>query len=144
MKLETKLLESKTLIDTTIDLSHLIERGIDLIALNNVRIKGVIHRQFDEVKFDLSVQLEVVQKCTYTLKPVHYPLEFDCIINFSNDEETYDYIPQDIIDLDEVIFAEILLYKEPNVYHESASADEFQLEHQPHPAFKSLKEKKKE
>jgi uncharacterized protein len=144
MKLETKLLESKTLIDTTIDLSHLIERGIDLIALNNVHIKGTINRQFDEVKFDLTVQLEVVQKCTYSLKPVHYPLEFDCIINFSNDPETYDYIPQDIIDLDEVIFAEILLYKEPNVYHESASAEAFQIEHQTHPAFKSLKEKKKE
>lgn len=144
MKLETKLLESKTLIDTTLDLSHLIERGIDLIALNNVQIKGTIYRQYDEVKFDLTVQLEVVQKCTYTLEPVHYPLEFDCVINFSNDEETYDYIPEEIIDLDEVIFAEILLYKEPNVYHESASPEAFQLVKEPHPAFKSLKEKKKE
>ena len=144
MKLETKLLESKTLIDTTIDLSHLIERSVDLIALNNVQIKGTIYRQYDEVQCDLSVQLEVVQKCTYTLQAVHYPLEFDCIINFSNDEETYDYIPQDIIDLDEVIFAEILLYKEPNVYHESASGEAFQLAQEPHPAFKSLKEKKKD
>lgn len=144
MKLETKLLDAKTLIDTTIDLKHLIDNDIDLIALNNVHVKGTIYRVYDEVQLDLNVVLEVVQKCTITLKPVNYPLSFEVVINFSNDEATYDYIPTDIIDLDAVIFAEIMLHKALNVYHESADLDAFVAPKEIHPAFKSLKEKKKD
>ncbi|MBG0762370.1 hypothetical protein IY230_01930 [Acholeplasma laidlawii] len=144
MKIETKLLESKTLIDSLFDLNYLIDDATDIISLNNVNVKGTIYRKYDEVTFNLTVTLEVVQKCTYTLKPVTYPLSFDTEILFSNDLEIYDYVPIDIIDLDEVIFAEILLHKEPNVYHESANPSDFEEPKKTHPAFNSLKEKYKD
>jgi len=144
MKIETKLLESKTLIDSPIDLNYLINDAADIISLNDVNVKGTIYRRYDEVTFNLTVTLDVVQKCTYTLKPVTYPLTFDTEILFSNDLETYDYVPTDIIDLDEVIFAEILLHKEVNVYHESANPSDFEDPKETHPAFKSLKEKYKD
>ena len=141
MKLEVKLLESKTLIDRTLNLNNLIDEASDLIKLNNVHIKGVILRNYDEVTLDLTINLEVIQKCTYTLKPVAYPLTFESLLHFSNDLEVYDYVPVDIIDLDEVIFAEILLHKEPNVYHESSNNKDFKAPKTPHPAFKDLKDK---
>ena|SRR5690554_5846512 len=144
MKIETKLLESKTLIDNELSLKHLIDKAVDLIALNNVHIKGVIYRNYDEVTLDLDVSCEVVQKCTITLKPVTYPLNFKSDIIFSNDLEIYDYVPEAIIDLDEIIFADILLHKELNVYHEDANKELFQDKKQPHPAFKTLKEQYKD
>ncbi len=144
MKIETKLLESKTLIDTKVSLKHLIDRAVDLIALNHVHIQGTIYRNYDEVTLDLNVSCEVVQKCTISLKPVTYPLTFKSDIIFSNDLEIYDYVPTDIIDLDEIIFADILLHKEPNVYHEDANKEMFQDKKEPHPAFKALKEQYKD
>lgn len=141
MKIATKLLQSKTLIDTTLDLKHLIDNSVDLIELINIHIKGTIYRHFDNVTLNLNVTLDVVQKCAHTLKPVKYPLSFDTNINFSDDLEIYDYMPTDIIDLDEVIFAEILMHKELNVYHESANQDAFEEPKKVHEAFKDLKEK---
>ena len=66
-----------TLIDSLFDLNYLIDDATDIISLNNVNVKGTIYRKYDEVTFNLTVTLEVVQKCTYTLKPVTYPLSFD-------------------------------------------------------------------
>ncbi|VEU82294.1 YceD family protein [Acholeplasma hippikon] len=142
MKIIVKELEPVTSINQGLDLSTLIPNAEDLVALNNVQVEGKIYKKQGEVKFNLEVKAEVVQKCTISLLPVTYDLAFDTELTFSEDEETYDYILEDEIDLGQVIFAEILIEKEPFVYHESADLDKFlEPEKTGHPAFEGLKKK---
>lgn len=140
MKLLVKELEPITAINQQIDLSNFVQNVEDLIELNNVIIKGTIYKKIDEIKFNLEIEADVVQKCAISLLPVDYKLAFDTEFIFSEDEEKYDYVLTDEIDLGQVIFAEILLNKEPYVYHEDADQNMFlEPEKEGHPAFKDLK-----
>jgi len=142
MKLIVKELEKQTSIEEILNLDALIDDASDLIGLKDVKVSGTIERSYDEVVLDLTVDLNVVQKCARTLKPVTYPLVFDTEIIFSKDEKTYDYLLTNVIDLDELIFAEILLEKEPFVYDEDAVDPIDESKGQGHPAFQSLKDTK--
>lgn len=142
MKLIVKELEALTSINQELDLSTYVLNAEDLVALNHVRVEGTIHKKIGEVKFNLNIKAEVVQKCTISLLPVSYEIDFDTQFIFSKDEENYDYILEDEIDLGQVIFAEILIEKEPFVYHESADMNMFlEPEKTGHPAFEGLKKK---
>jgi len=142
MKLIVKELEKQTSIEEVLNLDAFIDEASDLIGLKDVKVSGTIERSYDEVVLDLTVDLDVVQKCARTLKPVTYPLVFDTEIIFSKDENTYDYLLTDVIDLDELIYAEILLEKEPFVYDEDAIDPIDESKGQGHPAFQSLKDTK--
>jgi len=139
MKIDVRTLEPFSSIQSEIDLSHLVEKAADLIALDHVYIKGTLKKEYDTVILHMNVSLDVVQKCAISLLPVTYPLSFDSEIIFSENIEIMDYILEEVIDLDEIIFAEILLEKEPYVYHEDADRDSFDEEDEGHSAFKDLK-----
>lgn len=140
MKINVRTLEPFSSIQTNIDLSHLIEKAADLIALNHVMIKGTLKKDYDTVLLRMNVTVDVVQKCAISLLPVTYPLDFDSEIIFSENIDIMDYVLEDVIDLDEIIFAEILLEKEPFVYHESADRDAFDEVEEERSVFKDLKD----
>ncbi|MBN3490296.1 hypothetical protein JV173_02090 [Acholeplasma equirhinis] len=139
MKLIVKELEKLTSIEETLNLNSFLNESVDLIELKDVLVRGKILKSFEEVKLNLAVNLTVIQKCARTLLPVTYPLEFETEIIYSKDDKTYDYYLSDTIDLDQIIFAEILLEKEPFVYHESAKDYIDESEGSGHPAFQALK-----
>lgn len=142
MKIIVKELEPTTSIDMMLDLKGFIHNSVDLDALNDVNVVGNILKDDETVVLELHVTANVIQKCARTLKPVHYPLAFDTEIVFSKDEDILDYILEETIELDAIIFAEILLEKEPFVYHESADENAFEEpKKDSHPAFESLKDK---
>ena len=138
-----KELESTNKINQELDIKYLIDPKSDLYGIDNLKVSGVITKNYGTVKMNLEYDMIVRQKCARTLKEVSYPLQFTSEALFSSeDNQEYDYILEDTIDLNQFSFAEILLEKEPFVYHESSNEADFDEPEKPiHPAFEILKEK---
>jgi|SRR5690554_3746435 len=140
MILSLKDLEKVTSINVELDLTSYLEDAVDLIALNNVLVTGTVELAHEKAVLDLSIRVEVVQKCARSLKPVPYDLNFKTTIVFSNDLDAYDFVYQDDINLSDLVFAEIMLEKEPVVYHQAHQAIyKEEDEASGHPAFQVLK-----
>lgn len=144
MKLIVKDMKQKTSINETLDLSKYVKESIDLISINDCRVKGFINKDFNTLTFLLNIKANIVQKCNITLLPVSYDLSFDTEIIYSDDLEIMDYYLPEYIILEELVYAEIILEKEPAVYHKDANLDEFTNKDKGHHAFKVLKEMVKE
>lgn len=143
MTYKIRELESLTSIDVNLDLTEYVPNVIDLIDLKDVNVKGTIDKEYDAVIFELQIEALVVQKCNISLKPVSYPISFETRIIYSKNEEIMDFILEDEIDFSTLVFSEILLEKEPVVYHEDADLDRFkEAEKKGHPAFQALKKTK--
>lgn len=139
MIIEVKTLEPLSSIDVNLDLEAYVKDSSDLISLSPCLVKARIKKDFETVTFNLNITVDIVQKCAISLKPVSYDLAFETEIVFSKNIEILDYFLEDQIDLNQLVFAEILLEKEPFVYDESADHSLFEEKQEGHPAFKGLK-----
>ncbi len=139
MIIEVKTLEPLSSIDVDLNLEDYVQASSDLISLSPCLVKGRIKKDFETVTLRLNIQVDVVQKCALTLKPVAYDLAFETEVIFSKNIDILDYYLEDVIDLNQLVFAEILLEKEPFVYHESADHSLFEEKKEGHPVFKGLK-----
>lgn len=141
MKILIKELEPVTSIDYQLDLNDYVQNVVDLVSIEDCRVQGKIYKEIDSVRLDLKIDAKITQKCAITLKPVPYNLSFETEIIYSNDKDNMDYALEDEIHLSDIVFAEILVEKEVNVYHETANPDLFKDDREKgHPAFEALKD----
>lgn len=145
MKIKVSDLKQNTSINETLLLNEFVKDTVDLIKIDNCLVKGNITKDFNTITFNLNIDCEITQKCNITLLPVKYPLNFQTKIIYSDNFEVMDHYLTEIIDLNELVFSEIMVEKKIAVYHESANRDEFSEEKEVgHPAFKVLKDLIKE
>lgn len=103
------------------------EDYFELISMDQIEVKGnfqYIHEE-ELFIFDVQVKTNIVMPCAITLEPVDVPIEFETSLEFSKtivDDSTY-LIDGITIDLDSVIFAEVMIEKPMKVVKPGAYED---------------------
>jgi len=120
-----KKAKSDTSIEATLNLSRFLTDELeDLIGISETHVSGdYIYDDIDETfDFQLNIKTTLTMLCALTLKEVFVPMNFTSHIAFSVnyiDDDTH-VIDGITIDLDQVIFSEILVEKPMKVYHPDA------------------------
>lgn len=116
-----KLAKSDNLLDFTLDLNRFVtEEQEDLVGLSKTRVTGdFVYDDVNEIfDFNLRIQTTLTMLCALTLKEVKVPLDFTSSLSFSTayvDDDTH-VIDGITIDIDQYIYAEILIEKPMKVY----------------------------
>ncbi len=111
--------------DYTTDLSSFVnEDFVDFIRMSLVSVKGSyqVLSAFDEYVFEVHVECILTMACAITLQPVDVPISFDTSLSFATtpiDDSVY-LIEGNTVDLDKVIWANILIEKPMRVIAEDA------------------------
>lgn len=131
------LIEPK-IIEEQLDLNALIQKDHDIIRFDRVFIKGVISNHLQSISVSLWVQADLILPCARTLKEVAHSLAFDLDVTFANNNES-DYPLTSEIDLESLVYANILVEKPFVVYHDDSSDEAFKVkEPKVNPAFADL------
>lgn len=114
-------------IEGVIHVKSFITPEDDILDIKDVQLKGEFHLiERDNIYvFDLDVQTTLTMSCAVSLKEVEVPLHFQTSLEFAEsfvDDNTH-IIEGITIDLDPVIYSEILIEKPMRVVHPDAYLD---------------------
>ncbi|MCR3907005.1 MAG: DUF177 domain-containing protein [Tenericutes bacterium] len=137
MKFSLNELKEHTSINFIYDYSKEISAVIDILSIEPAKINGEIYYGHNELKLDISVDVNMELACSKTLKPVPYEMHFDAEILFSDTLEA-DFPLTDPLELTDIIFGYIVSEKPYTIYHPDAKDIIFEEEKRPHPAFAEL------
>jgi uncharacterized metal-binding protein YceD (DUF177 family) len=84
MKFSLNELKEHTSINFIYDYSKEISAVIDILSIEPAKINGEIYYGHNELKLDISVDVNMELACSKTLKPVPYEMHFDAEILFSD------------------------------------------------------------
>eukprot|EP01156_Anaeramoeba_ignava_P021859 Anaeramoba_ignava/c19853_g1_i1.p3 GENE.c19853_g1_i1~~c19853_g1_i1.p3 ORF type:complete len:144 (+),score=17.91 c19853_g1_i1:2853-3284(+) len=139
MKLALKELHDKPSITRTYDYHDAIENVSDIIDIKPAHVNADIAFLNDQLTMDVKLDVELTLACAKTLKPVVYHMKANEKIVFGNDEDA-DFILEDPLPFQDIIFGYILSEKPLVVYHPDAQKLEFKRKKSPHPAFADLEQ----
>ncbi|MDD4354656.1 MAG: hypothetical protein PHP61_01990 [Candidatus Izemoplasmatales bacterium] len=117
-------------IDFVSDCSSFITSDLeDLVGISPVQVSGTyfVHEADNRYIFDLRIRCHCIMLCAVTLEEVTVPLDFETILEFS-EKITDDYtfpIQGTTIDLDPIIFSEILVEKPMRALSPNANQKDF-------------------
>jgi uncharacterized protein len=137
MKIYTQQIKDRYVIDEKIDYQHYIQNSLDILSISETHVTGTIFYALEEVVAKLHVQTQLTMACAKTLKPVDVPLNFEVDLVFGQSVDA-EYPLTNPIELDDIIFGQILSEKPYTVYHLDAKDANFEEKKGPHPAFKDL------
>lgn len=111
----------------------------DVESIKDIKVVGKVIHINGEIKLELRITADAIKLCSYTLKEIFVPVdfEFDLLFGSSNDS---DYPLTNPLELDEIILGNILAELPFRVFHESADPKEFEPKPKTHPAFEELAE----
>lgn len=114
-------------IEGVINLKPFLSPEDDILDISDVQIQGDFHliEQGNIYIFDLDVKTTLTMPCAVSLKEVEVPLHFQTSLEFAEsfvDDNTH-IIEGITIDLDPVIYSEILIEKPLRVVHPDAYLD---------------------
>ena len=100
----------------TIDFSEWIKSVDDIISIDKVEVTGDISK-IDEETFRFVYQFvaNMELQCALTLRPVPYVIDLTCDEVYKVDSDDYFLIEKNTVDLDEMVWTNILLEKPINV-----------------------------
>jgi len=114
-------------IEGVIDVHSFLTPDDDILDISDVRVQGEFHllEQDNIYVFDLDVETTLMMPCAVSLKEVEVPLHFQTSLEFAEtfvDDNTH-IIEGITIDLDPVVYSEILIEKPMRVVHQDAYLD---------------------
>lgn len=115
-------------IDFVSDCSSFITTDLeDLVGISPVQVSGsyTVQELGNRFVFDLQIRCDCTMLCAITLEEVTIPLDFETTLEFAEkvtDDNTFP-IQGTTIDLDPIIFAEILVEKPMKVLSQNAYQD---------------------
>lgn len=136
------IIESRLEIDTLLNLNELIQDNHHIKSITRCHVSGEFEFKLEELIANLEVKVDLVLESTRTLKDVKYPLEFNLDLIFGTSRDS-DYILEDKIDLNELVYGHILVYKPTTVYNEGEEPLVEEKQKKVNPAFSELKDLKK-
>ena len=107
---------------TELDFKETIKDIDDIYDIDTVYVEGEIYRLDDETyQFKYQIRTKLVLQCSLTLDPVDYDFINDYDEIFSKEEnDDYFLIENNTIDLDEIVWSNIIIDKPINVHKEDA------------------------
>ena len=132
-------LEKLNQIDEFVESFDFPETYSDLESITNIKVQGKITHLTEEIKMDLTITADAIKLCSYTLKEVFVPVNFNLELIFGGTSDS-DYPLVNPLELDEIILGNILAELPYRVFHESADPKLFEPEPTTHPAFEELEE----
>ncbi|MFP4177503.1 MAG: YceD family protein [Acholeplasmataceae bacterium] len=123
--------------DCTVDYRSYIAAIADMLDIKPARVAGGLQVEGDRVIADITVDVHLTLGCSKTLRPVEYPMHFTARIVFGTDEKA-DYLLEDPLDLEPIVFGYIVSEKPYTIYHPDADVADVDDAKQSHPAFADL------
>lgn len=138
MTIYPSLIENVLNINKKINFKQKIKDRNDIIDIDDASVVGVIKWLDNNLIIDLTVDVLLKLASTRTLTPINYHLNFPLNLILGDHEEA-DFIINDKIELDEIIFGHIILEKPLSIFNED---EELLVENTKtiHPAFEKLKD----
>ncbi|MBP5342395.1 DUF177 domain-containing protein [bacterium] len=135
-------------IDETISFKNKID-DVEFLDIEDVKVKGKFNMiERDSVNFSLNISTVITSPCVITLDPVKVLVDFDTDLLYTfkvTDDDSFPII-DNMIDMDEVIWGEIILHMPLRVIKEGAEyeiQDEVKVEKE-NPFSKLLNEQMEE
>jgi len=126
MIINTKKLLEKTKINYSPDLNPFLDNPYEIIKFIETDVNGEINKiDKNKIVLELHIKSKLILASSFSLKEVPSELEFDISISFGNTKDD-DFIYQDTINLDEIIFGEIYTEKPLQVIHPSDDIEGFE------------------
>lgn len=128
----------------TVDYSEIAKTADDIIRISPTTVNGNMRLRGDKFVFELEIDTVLTMECAITLKEVEVPLHIEVEEIYSDSEED-NQIEGITIDLDDVIWLNVLAAKPMRVVSEGAKIPESEVYHEPeetetiNPAFSDLK-----
>lgn len=101
----------------TLDFTNYIESVNDILGIGEVEVTGTINRINDDTyNFNYHMKAPLIVECALTLDPVNYVIENDYNEIYSLEEkDEYFLIEKNTINLEEIVWTNILIEKPINV-----------------------------
>lgn len=137
MKILVDALKNEPSMDFIFDYKNEIENIDDITAIKPANFHIDAFFENDELTLSIIGDTILTQTCAKTLKPVDVNIHVKTTLIFGQNEDA-DYMLEDEIDLESILFGTIIAEKPYVVYHPDAKDISFDKEKSPHPAFADL------
>lgn len=139
MKIYTSQIDGIKKIDKFFDFSNLIDKNNDILEIGECHVTGSIIPGYEELDLNIDINVDLVLASSRSLKPVNHHLSFNLVLNFGNGKEA-DFVLSNEIDLEEIVFAHILLEKPLTIFLPDEKPNDEEEKKGINPAFKELKD----
>lgn len=137
MIIATGLIEGKLNINTNLNLNSYIKEHHYIIEIKDCHVFGELEYINEQLVANINVETNLVLADHSTFEPVLDNLKFNLELSFG-DKDNSDYILEKEINLSEIVYGHILVYKPQAVFTEKQ--DEEKQVKKVNPAFKELKD----